>query len=335
MRPYLHLLPFALVLAACGGDGGGTTPEPPPQPTFRAAPETAPREITLGTAIQGEHMNTGGDVDDFGFTAPPGGVVAVVVTAQTGGQTLSFAVVDSATDAQVAGGLAYGAAEFNEIVRADVSPGRWLLRVRLDASTVTGPYTLIVHAVNPHPEQGDSVLASGAWTHAEGMEPHYDVDDFVFDGIAGQDVNVFGQLVAGGKGLYKMRLRGAGPVRGAWTVEKAVEGHRAGATGVVRLPATGRYRVRMMAEPAFPAALAGGCAGSPGDRVHVVPRPGKRDVHGAGHGHVPRGRMAGQRRGAAAGNRAGGRVRGRIPVFRAARALTAGTSGRGMICCAR
>jgi hypothetical protein len=251
IRPTLRLLPLALALAACGGDGG-TTPDPEPQPTFRSAPESAPRELILGTTVQGEGINTVGDVDEFGFTAPAGGMVAISVKAQNGGQILAVAVVDSATDAQVAAGVAYGAADFTDIIRADVGPGRWLLRVRLDASSVTGPYTLTVYPVNPHPEQGDSVLTPGVWAHGD-MSPYYDVDDFLFDGVAGQEVNLFGQVVDGGGGSYKLRLRGPGPVQGPWMVEEPVETHFPGATGIVRLPATGRYRVRMMSHPAFPA----------------------------------------------------------------------------------
>lgn len=238
---------FLLAFAACGGDGGTTPPDP--QPTFRNPPENAPRELTLGAPVEGETITSATDADEFAFVAPASGMVAVVVRALAPGQFIAVSVVDSATNEQVAAGTAEANLQIDAVVTAEVGPGRWIVRLRASQGT-GGAYALAVHAVNPHPEGTDSVLAPGAWATGE-MSPFYDVDDFVFEGVAGQQVNLFAHNVDDPGSRLGVRLYGPGPVRGQPLVERFVEYWVPASTGVVTLPATGRYRVRVAGAPAL------------------------------------------------------------------------------------
>lgn len=247
MRPILLSLTLLLAFAACGGDGGTTPPDP--EPTFRNPPENAPRELTLGVPVESETITSATDADEFAFTAPASGVVAVVVRAQAPGQFIAISVVDSATNEPVALGTAEANLQIDAVVTADVGPGRWIVRLRASQGT-GGGYALTVHAVNPHPEGVDSVLAPGAWATGE-MSPFYDVDDFVFEGVAGQRVNLFAHNLDNPGSRLGVRLYGPGPVRGAPVVERFVEFWVPASTGVLTLPATGRYRVRVTGAPAL------------------------------------------------------------------------------------
>lgn len=245
MRSTLLSLVFLSSLAACGDGGGPTPPAPPP---FANPPEVAAREITPDTEVS-ESLANPTDVDEFAFTASAAGVVAVVVPAPDVGVFIEISVIDSATSEVVATGSAQGIPPArNGVAWADVGPGRWIVRMK-GAGAAHGPYRFTVHSVNPHPEGGDSVPVSGAWSQGE-ISPSHDVDDFVFDGVAGQQVNMFADTRGSPDARLNVRLRAPGAAQGEWMREQVISSGIRLSTGVFTLPATGRYRLRVTAAQA-------------------------------------------------------------------------------------
>jgi hypothetical protein len=239
MRFLLPLAAAAILLAGC--DGGGTGPGTR-EPEFEYPPETVAREIALGQTIEAERIDSIGDVDLFAFDAPAGGALVALVLQATGssdGQLISASLYDSA------GGVPWGVqhnprGEFPAARWVTLTPGRWHLRV-LGLSRSLGTYRVTVQPVNTAPEQVDSVLIPGTWAHEE-IGAHYDVDEFVFDGTAGQRVGIYSEVLS--QDEYPMVVSGpAGPIA-------------ADSAGITRLPATGRYRVRLAPyAPGYPGSL--------------------------------------------------------------------------------
>ncbi len=228
----------ALFLTAC--DGGA--PTPPAPPAFANPPEVAAREITLGAQVN-ETLANPTDVDEFTFTASAAGVVAVMVHAQEPGEHIEISVIDSVTREVAATASATGYPRSDGALWADVVPGRWIVQMK-GAGASPGAYSFAVHSVNPHPEDGDSVPESGTWQQGE-ISPSHDADDFVFDGVAGEQVNLFGDTRDSREARLLVRLRAPGAPGGEWMWEKVIDDGTRLSTGVFTLPTTGRYRLRV------------------------------------------------------------------------------------------
>jgi hypothetical protein len=229
-RSRYALLAAALLLAACdqpAGGGGG--------PSLANPPETAAREIALGQPVN-ESLESATDVDDFTLNVPAAGRgMALIVGTGTGQGTISVTVLDSATNVLLGTATAHGTDEGG--YRFDLPAGRLLVRV---ASTgTTGSYRFTIHAIATAPESGEGPSAARQWAAGD-MVPYYDVDEYAFDGVQGQDVKLYLEVSRelGGPAMQAV-LRGPAPGR-----DVIVTSHTwlsFGESEPVRLPATGRY----------------------------------------------------------------------------------------------
>jgi hypothetical protein len=220
------LLAAALLLAACdqpAGGGGG--------PRVTNPPETAARELTLGQPVD-ESLESGTDVDDFAVTIPSAGRGMLLIVGTGSGQgSITLTAVDSATGAHVATATAHGTSEGGE--RFNLPAGRLLIRAK--STGTTGGYRFAVHAIATGPDSGEGPFAVRQWA-AGSLAPYYDVDEYAFDGVEGQEIKLY--LNAQG-GFLQASLRGPG----AAELVLARSWLWSGETETVRLPVTGRYTV--------------------------------------------------------------------------------------------
>lgn len=231
---FTALVAGALALAACDKPTGGTTP-----PTVTDPPETAAREVALGQAVT-ESLESATDVDEFALTvqARTRGLLHFEGTGiGTGQGALSIAVVDSSTGVAVVVRSSSGTASG---FRFELPAGRLLVRVR--SAGGIGSYTFTLHGVDPRPEGIDSVLPLRQWVHGA-LAPGHDVDEFVFDGVQGQEVSLYMNVEADG-GLIDLVVHAPGR-RDTLFAARSESRTRRAHVDPFRLPATGRYRVAL------------------------------------------------------------------------------------------
>jgi hypothetical protein len=109
----------------------------------------------------------------------------------------------------------------------------------------TGPFSLAVHAIDRAPETLGASLVPGAWNVGEVIEFEGDVDEFTFNGTAGQRISgtIFSRFGFGGGDYVELALidPSNGNVLGtarSWDATPAT-------TASVTLPATRPYLVRI------------------------------------------------------------------------------------------
>lgn len=222
------LIAAALALGACDNPGGGSG-----GPSVTNPPETAAREVALGQTVN-ESLESATDVDEFAVTVAAAGRGMVLLAGTGTGQgTISITVLDSASSAVVVTATSTGTAEAGS--RFTLPAGRMIVRVK--STGTTGGYRFAVHAIATAPESGEGPFSVRQWA-AGNLVPYYDVDEYVFDGVEGQEVKLY-LSVDVGLPLVEATLRG--PVAGAPEIVIARNWLFAGETQPVRLPATGRY----------------------------------------------------------------------------------------------
>jgi hypothetical protein len=117
----------------------------------------------------------------------------------------------------------------------------------------TGPYTVTVNHVNGPPESRPAAFAVGD-TVTESLESGMDVDEFTFDGTAGQVVDLVGlqaPTTPGGStgAIVEVIDQTTNDRIGQLSVRAANVGTMDAALSGLGLPHTGRYLVRIRSEP--------------------------------------------------------------------------------------
>jgi hypothetical protein len=164
-----------------------------------ARPEHHAAVIALGDTVSDEPIDYVGDYDDFYLRGQPGSeVVARFVWNQGssgyGNGLGALALVDSTTGAALAGAPSAGAWQESRRV---AFPPAGVLRIRVQAASArTGSYSFTTIPISRAPESRAAAFTLGD-TVSEAINPAADIDEFVFQGTAGQSVDAFLQAPNG------------------------------------------------------------------------------------------------------------------------------------------
>lgn len=218
-------------------------------------PESRAETIAVGDTIT-ESIDQYGDIDEFSFDGTVGEEVIIFFQAlqeQRPGTGLTLTLTDSTARTQIRsfdsdGGE--GALESVSSWRLKLaSTGRYGIRIEglpyfgAGARNGRGPYRFLVYPIRRAPEGAPGTVAIGD-TVAEAIDAVGDIDEFTFDGTAGQQVNVNLQILDGlSSGVTLQVWHGEEHQASVQTkVQGALDDN---GTGRFTLPATGKYTVRL------------------------------------------------------------------------------------------
>ncbi len=222
------------------------------------APERVSAILAIGDTLDGEALEHAGDIDEFLVRVPEARLVTLFATKPAGhGTAVDAVVLDEEAGALLGAvttgveGQALGARSSGRFL---LRPGR-TVRIRVRAGTLVGafpaPYKLQLFPIDSQPERVAAQLILNDTIRGEAIEPLGDIDDYVFEGPRGQQVNVFFQAQSGTASdsllAVLMDASGrvlAGPVRSVGT-DTALTRQ---ASGRVTLPADGTYRIRVLGQ---------------------------------------------------------------------------------------
>lgn len=218
-----------------------------------ARPEHHSPVIALGDTVRDESIDYPGDYDDFVLHGQPGGEIFATFTWVADGSMQyssgagALAILDSASGAILAGTPSYGGAETTQ--RATI-PASGVVRIRTQGlRSMTGGYWFVVLPLNRAPETRSPAFALGD-TVAEAIQPLVDIDEYTFDGTAGQSVDIFFQAPNGtstsfnGLALDLIDVASGAVLATVITRDYTANLEDISQRGVV-LPSTGSYLVRV------------------------------------------------------------------------------------------
>jgi hypothetical protein len=221
-------------------------------PRVSAAPERHASSLMAGDTVRDEVIDFIGDVDDFVVRGTPGREVSAVLTwtvvwtqaGPSGSGGMGF--IDPTTGAILGGASSYGSPEYASRVRF---PASGELHLRVQSYAGVSAYTVAIVDVDPAPELRAAAFAVGD-TVADAIDPNSDVDEFHFDGAAGQVVDLFLQLPNGYPGASTaVGLTIIDLTSGETVTSLSVADYTANLEDVARrgitLPSTGTYLVRV------------------------------------------------------------------------------------------
>jgi hypothetical protein len=215
------------------------------------APEHRAAAMPSNTEIQSEGIEHAGDVDEFTFQANPGDAfMAFVQSARPlhaemtlpNGPPLAIAACQASSDT----GLFARVTNRLQVTQV----GNYVLRVTGTNPyqiADTGRYRLFLYAIDRRPEHVPAAIPSGVAVLGEALDRPGDVDEFTFDGVAGEQVDAFFQAQNGSPD-DRLEMDVIDP---AGVVYTAI--HSTGTdtslfrqvTGRFALPSTGTYRLRV------------------------------------------------------------------------------------------
>lgn len=216
-----------------------------------ARPEHRGAGIALGDTVRDEPVDYIGDYDDFYLRGQPGAELVArflwnqgVAGSANGLGALAF--IDSSTGAPLAGVSSAGAWQESRRV---AFPNAGVLRIRVQAASArTGSYSFTTIPIDRAPEGRAAAFALGD-TVSEAIDPAADIDEFVFQGIAGESVDAFLQAPNGLAFFGSVQLELIDLATNSVLATVAATGGSLNLEdfnrrGIV-LPTTGPYRVRI------------------------------------------------------------------------------------------
>jgi hypothetical protein len=211
-------------------------------------PETAGSSLTVPDTVSTELIDSLGDVDQFIVSGPPGQEVLVTLPQPLRLEALEMGSTDTLRTAA------------NGTPGPIVMPagGQFRLRVfepRLgvvsitDAFLFTGPYFLVLRQLNRAPEIAAPALTRGVEESNEDIGYIGDIDEFTFDGVAG-DTTVVRTTLLISPGALRLRTEFLSPT-GAVLASVTDQAGTQTFTPPVELPVTGTYRIRIRNTPDY------------------------------------------------------------------------------------
>ncbi len=218
---------------------------------FRASPdpELVPATFLIGDTVTGETIDPGLDYDDFVMTGQAGQEVVAVAEAlgPRGSGAVGLVVLDSVTNALLGAVFAPAGSP------ALTSTGRFRLPTSQDYRfrfrSVIGPfpryrgaYRFWSYLIHRSPEHRSPNVSVGSEVRGEAIDRAGDVDEFAFQGAAGDELNAFLQASR----PFTLEVASAtGATLGAVVSAGADTGLFTHASGRFRLPQAGAYTVRV------------------------------------------------------------------------------------------
>lgn len=218
--------------------------------TVSTATETHGRAISPGDSVVDESLDFIGDIDRFVLSGAPGEELTVTFIAPPGGWGY-IDLIDLDTGLRVDGTPSAG---WLQNTGRFVLPTSGQLGIRVwtrDNSQflgLTGLYRFEVLSIDRSPESVSAHIEIDSVIDGEAIDPEPDVDEFTFNGVAGNTVEVYFQtpLGIGFEGLVLELINPAtGAVLGSVSSNNPTEQLDEQGTGPVVLPSTGSYMVRV------------------------------------------------------------------------------------------
>jgi hypothetical protein len=217
-----------------------------------ARPEHRSAQLALGDTVRNEPIDYIGDYDDFFVHGQPGQEIFARfawitdpnIYSSGGG---SLAILDSTTGAILQGAPSYCCVGDTRRV---AFPQSGVLRIRVQAlGQHTGAYWFVASAINRAPETRSATFALGD-TVADAIRPSADIDEYTFQGTAGQSVDVYFQSTSGiTSGYGSLQLDLIDLTTGNVLSTLTAYGGTLNLTDIsqrgIVLPSTGSYRVRV------------------------------------------------------------------------------------------
>jgi hypothetical protein len=161
-------------------------------------PEHVAPAWSVGDSVSAESIDRAGDVDRFTFTGSPGTEVQVRATSNppvTNNDTrLRYQLLFPSGDS-----IQASSSENGPGIPPVVIPASGVIRVQVEQVrgpyggfdlTALGPYALEVDPINRAPETVPAALTLGDTVTTESIDPAGDIDEFTFNGTAGQHIHV-------------------------------------------------------------------------------------------------------------------------------------------------
>jgi hypothetical protein len=227
-----------------------------------AAPEGRAVAVAVRDTVR-SNFDYEGDIDDYVLTGAPWEVVDFTLIPEHASTHGGMEVV-AVTAIEPASGTTLGVTSsfgyYGSFTGIPVEiPGGGTLRLRVcnfsncSVEHYTGPYTISVNHVNGPPESRPAAFAMGD-TVTESLESGMDVDEFTFDGAAGQVVDLVGLQAPATPGgstgaIVEVIDQTTNDRVGQLSLRAGNVGTMGAALSGLGLPHTGRYLVRFRSEP--------------------------------------------------------------------------------------
>lgn len=227
-----------------------------------AVPEGRAAAVAVGDTVRSNY-DYHGDIDDYVLTGAPWEVVNFTLipehaSTHGGMEAVSVRAIEPASATTLGITSSFGFYGSFRGMPVEI-PAGGTLRLRVcslpscSIENYTGPYTFSVNHVNGPPESRPAAFAVGD-TVTESLESGMDVDEFTFDGTAGQVVDLVGLQApttpAGSTGaIVEVIDQTTNDRIGQLSLRAANVGTMSAALSGLGLPHTGRYLVRIRSEP--------------------------------------------------------------------------------------
>ena len=217
-------------------------------------PESVPSQLTLGARVTQERTDYAGDIDEFTLAAAPGQeLVATYYSEASLGSFLRFTVLDPATGDTLAKGSEIGSTA-TEPFRIPTS-GRALFRVAEPRECQSpaycyharGPFWLQTHPLNRAPETAGARLVVGDTMRLERLDADWDIDEFVFAGVAAESVRLLLSVEPSPEFTGVTRLALIDPLTGSVLATASSTGGQ-NHSATVALPGTRDFLIRVSSE---------------------------------------------------------------------------------------
>ncbi len=221
------------------------------------APEHRAAPIPVDVEIGNERIDRAGDVDEFTFQAAGGDHYNAFV--QGGGRTFQLEVApQGGTTFAIATSQASDTALFAHATNRFqiATAGTYVVRVTATNPyqvADTGAYRLYLYAIDRRPEHAPAAITAGDTVSGEDIGLPGDIDEFTFNGAAGEEFNAFLQAQ---NGSTETRLQldvvdvGGAVLRSAQSSGTDTSLLRQ-VTGRFALPSAGTYRLRVTGEQSW------------------------------------------------------------------------------------
>ncbi|HEU5183336.1 MAG TPA: hypothetical protein VFU01_02135 [Gemmatimonadaceae bacterium] len=237
-----------------GSNGGRVVSERGPYrlvlDTVSTAPEQHGTLVSPGDSVTGESLDFFGDIDVFVLSGAPG--EELLITFAAPGSFVDLDLLDLDTRLRIDGTTSSGSVTNTGRFRLPES-GRLAMRVWERESWqfggITGLYRIAVSRIDRRPENVAAQVDIDSIVEGEAIDPDGDVDEFTFNGVGGDTVNVYFQTPLGTCCFDGLVLELVNPATGAilGSVRSANSTQRLDeqGTGPVELPSSGTYMVRV------------------------------------------------------------------------------------------
>lgn len=218
------------------------------------APEHLAATLPAAGGIQGESIDTPGDLDRFTVTAAAGAEFEIVARFASPQSYVRIQTLAPTGDAPDRTSFMTG---YDNPMGRFLVPASGQLRLQMyeersgfdNGYTVTGGYTVTFVPINRAPETLPAAAPRNVVVQGERIDMIGDVDEFTFAGTAGEQIQAFFNtphgIITGGTLTMEVVEAGTGTVLGSVESGNGAPDIHDQGTGLITLPSSGTYLVRV------------------------------------------------------------------------------------------